>query len=259
MTIATEGEIQQITRAIVEVARPVRVVLFGSRARGDARADSDYDIMVEVGDDVEHRQLWSALYDAMRDNDWPVEVVLCTSDGFERTRDHPFYVNYDIAREGRVLYRRPGASVDWPGPSRVREGRDDAATRAAPWLKVADEDFQQMKLSLGSVTPSPGPIVFHAHGCVEKLFKAAIWVSGTVPPHIHNLKNLLELCPDALRGRDDVKQACEFLQKNWLKSRYPPEDGIWLTLDDARRAAAGATLVRTIFFREILNPGNLSS
>lgn len=36
--------------------RPERVELFGSRARGDAREDSDYDVWVLLMDFVQHRQ-----------------------------------------------------------------------------------------------------------------------------------------------------------------------------------------------------------
>lgn len=40
--------LDQITRAIVERFQPKRILLFGSRARGDARPDSDVDIFVEM-------------------------------------------------------------------------------------------------------------------------------------------------------------------------------------------------------------------
>jgi predicted nucleotidyltransferase len=38
----------EIVRRLVEALQPERIYLFGSRARGDAGVDSDYDLMVVV-------------------------------------------------------------------------------------------------------------------------------------------------------------------------------------------------------------------
>jgi len=46
MTPVTDALLEEITRAIVETAKPRKVVLFGSRARGNAHPESDIDILV---------------------------------------------------------------------------------------------------------------------------------------------------------------------------------------------------------------------
>jgi hypothetical protein len=49
------GLLAEVVRRIVEVARPERIILFGSAARGDAGPDSDLDLLV-VKRGVEHRR-----------------------------------------------------------------------------------------------------------------------------------------------------------------------------------------------------------
>lgn len=50
MTAVTEKDpvLAEIVRRLIEALRPERIYLFGSRARGDAGTDSDYDLMVVV-------------------------------------------------------------------------------------------------------------------------------------------------------------------------------------------------------------------
>src|SRR5947208_16999395 len=58
-TTAVEPLLEQIVARIVEQAQPERVILFGSRARGAARAGSDFDILVikESGEPSARREV----------------------------------------------------------------------------------------------------------------------------------------------------------------------------------------------------------
>src|SRR5690349_13680321 len=44
--------LEEVTRRLVEACHPDRIYLFGSVARGDADADSDYDFLLVVPDDA---------------------------------------------------------------------------------------------------------------------------------------------------------------------------------------------------------------
>ena len=52
----TDELLQEIVRRILSVGSPHTIVLFGSRARGDARPDSDLDLMV-LSEDLDVRLL----------------------------------------------------------------------------------------------------------------------------------------------------------------------------------------------------------
>ena len=43
---ADENVLDEIVRRLVDAVDPDRIVLFGSRARDDARPDSDYDLLI---------------------------------------------------------------------------------------------------------------------------------------------------------------------------------------------------------------------
>jgi uncharacterized protein len=44
--MVTAGDIQSLAQRIAEQYQPERIILFGSHARGDAREDSDVDLLV---------------------------------------------------------------------------------------------------------------------------------------------------------------------------------------------------------------------
>ena len=47
----------ELLQAVVDYFRPRRIILFGSQARGDARGDSDYDLLVVIDDDFPREKL----------------------------------------------------------------------------------------------------------------------------------------------------------------------------------------------------------
>ncbi len=98
--------LEHITRTIAERMRPSRIVLFGSRARGTADPDSDYDVMVEMESDLSPPQRAIAIDELFPDRDWSFDILVFTPEEVRRWRDDIGMVLYDIEREGRVLYTR---------------------------------------------------------------------------------------------------------------------------------------------------------
>ncbi len=52
MDVKQAGTLDRMIARVVETMNPEAIYLFGSRARGDARADSDYDFLVIMSDDA---------------------------------------------------------------------------------------------------------------------------------------------------------------------------------------------------------------
>ena len=85
-----------------------KVILYGSYARGDFRADSDVDIMVllDMSDlDLKaySQQLSYMTYDFKLDNDLNIKPIAKSEDHFKKwVVNYPFYAN--VYKEGVVLY-----------------------------------------------------------------------------------------------------------------------------------------------------------
>ena len=99
-----EESVRQVVEVIVGAAKPQRVVLFGSSARGDAGPDSDLDILVVVPSGRHRRNTAREIYRRLARLGFAVDVVVVTSEDVERHRDDPSMVIATALSEGRVLY-----------------------------------------------------------------------------------------------------------------------------------------------------------
>jgi predicted nucleotidyltransferase len=96
--------IQEITRKIVDVFHPRRVILFGSRARGDYHEDSDVDIFVEMESDEKPWQRRMRVSSLFLRRWWPMDILVYTPAEVEARRNSFASIIPDILEEGRVLY-----------------------------------------------------------------------------------------------------------------------------------------------------------
>ena len=92
-----------LQRVIADVFDPVDVWLFGSRARGDYRPDSDWDIVVVVDDAEEHLTEplvgWRASLKA-RDMGIASTILVTTKSDLKALWGLPNTIGYDLHREG---------------------------------------------------------------------------------------------------------------------------------------------------------------
>lgn len=98
---ARAGDVRLIVQQVVDAVQPLRVVLFGSRARGVSEPESDFDLMVEMPDGTDRLEVLKRLYLLGIPS---VEFVVTTPEIYDRLRSDANYVHYDVARDGRELY-----------------------------------------------------------------------------------------------------------------------------------------------------------
>jgi predicted nucleotidyltransferase len=96
--------LDDIVRRVVKAARPEKIVLFGSAARGTMGKDSDIDLLVIKQGKFNHWRLLAEIYRHLRGDDAAVDVVLATPEDIRRYGDSPYLVFYPALREGKVVY-----------------------------------------------------------------------------------------------------------------------------------------------------------
>src|SRR5438552_11811 len=95
----------EIVARLVDAYEPLRIYLFGSKARGDFGPDSDFDVMVIVPDNAEGDRRDSKL---ARQVLWGVgtakDVLVNTSSRFDSRTRLRVSLPGTILREGKLLY-----------------------------------------------------------------------------------------------------------------------------------------------------------
>ena len=106
----SEDLLAQMARVIVQEVGPERIILFGSHARGDARADSDIDLLViereGFGRQRSRRREAALLWRALAHFPVPKDIVVYSQDEVDAWRNLPGHLMAEALREGKVLYER---------------------------------------------------------------------------------------------------------------------------------------------------------
>lgn len=100
----TQEQTDDLVTRIVEVAHPIRIILFGSAARSEAGRYSDIDVLVVVPEGMHRRRTAQLIYRRLLGFGPPVDVVVATLLDMERYSDSPGLVYREALKDGRELY-----------------------------------------------------------------------------------------------------------------------------------------------------------
>ncbi|MEO5345296.1 MAG: nucleotidyltransferase domain-containing protein [Magnetococcus sp. YQC-9] len=96
--------LNEMVRRIVEVVNPLRIILFGSAARGEMGPNSDLDLLVVMPDGIHRRQTARQAFRALRGMGVSKDIIVVTMQDLVDYGDEPSLIIAPALSEGKELY-----------------------------------------------------------------------------------------------------------------------------------------------------------
>ena len=170
-----EALLQRMTAALVEAADPEQVILFGSRARGDAGPESDVDLIVVEAEPFgpeRDRFAWRKRGCAAR---FPVSTSPWTS-----------------SSSAAMTWITGATRSTMCSPARSGKARCSMSDLKCARILVEAADKDVAALHLWATAAFADEIFLHAQQAAEKSFKAWLALLGETYPLTHDLQRLLD-------------------------------------------------------------------
>lgn len=96
--------IDELVQRIVEEVHPLRIILFGSAAKGDVGRNSDIDLLVVMPEGVHRRRIAQLLYQKITRLGVPFDILVATPADLQKHKDKIGLIYRTILQEGREVY-----------------------------------------------------------------------------------------------------------------------------------------------------------
>ncbi|HUI92445.1 MAG TPA: nucleotidyltransferase domain-containing protein [Chitinivibrionales bacterium] len=97
--------LDDFVKEIVAAAHPLRIILFGSWARGERHANSDLDALVVMPDGTACRRTAREIYRNLSGLGYAADIVVATPAIIEQQKNNRSLVYFYAIAEGKELYR----------------------------------------------------------------------------------------------------------------------------------------------------------
>ena len=98
--------IERMVQRIVDVSNPLKIILFGSRARGTARQDSDVDLLIVMPAVKSKTRAAAEVYGYLGAVGLSKDIVIVTPEELEEYKEIEGSLIKPALIEGKVLYER---------------------------------------------------------------------------------------------------------------------------------------------------------
>jgi predicted nucleotidyltransferase/HEPN domain-containing protein len=226
-----------------KAGRILKIILFGSYARGDWVADpvggyfSDYDLLVVVNHDelADVTEYWVQADDHLLREQTvtgrirtPVNFIVhsITDVNAQLRRGRPFFI--DIVRDGIALYEAPDHPFDQPKRLSPEVALAEAKGYFEQWFPSADQFLIQGREAAARGWHNKS--AFELHQAVERFYHCTLLVLTLYSPKSHKL-NILRSQAERItpvlteawpRDTRFAQRAFELLRRAYVEARYSP-------------------------------------
>ena len=147
----TQPQIAAAVERLAQAAQPERILVFGSHARGEAREESDLDLLVIETEVPDRAAEMVRLRRLLRPLRIPVDILVYSRAEVERWGNQPGCALFWALREGRVVYARSCWTFCKPHRS-YRIGDRSVTDKKSDNPELAPPTLQAVRLFLGRVS-----------------------------------------------------------------------------------------------------------
>ena len=101
---SVQKNVRQVVDQIVKLANPLRVILFGSAAKGTVGPESDLDFLVVIPDNQHPDEVADRLNLGVRPRPMPCDFLVVTPAALRRGVNNPGLVYGEILKHGKEVY-----------------------------------------------------------------------------------------------------------------------------------------------------------
>jgi predicted nucleotidyltransferase/HEPN domain-containing protein len=218
-------ELERLVRQIVERVDPVAVYLFGSRARGDADENSDYDLMVVVRDEVSlDRSFRDRLWQIARAARIGATPFVTRRASFAWRRSEVGTLEYEVETDGIQLHpKRNRVFPLLPGGRRTMN-----ANVVEEWLGRVEKDLIIARKGCEGDDAVFDQSAYHIQQAAEKLVKGALVAHLIRPRKGHEIEEFSSLLPADFPLKERFRRLDRFSDFAWAHrySEYPGQEPI---------------------------------
>ena len=96
--------VERVVRRIARSVKPESVILFGSRASGNARTESDIDLVVVYSGPMTKRQVQIGIHKLFPNPHFSMDLFVLTPEELESQRSVPNTLAREVSQRGIVCY-----------------------------------------------------------------------------------------------------------------------------------------------------------